>query len=83
MNFKGLFFDKYGFLHGQWVFLIGVAGAIFILASLIMTVNVYSGWQCENFEKVTGRKAVYVDYDACFVIDDSGEFIRYDGKFKE
>jgi hypothetical protein len=77
MNIKKVFFDDWG-LTG--IGMISVFIALIVLVALLG--NSYTGWQCKNYELITGFETKYVDFDVCYIKDSSGVFVRYDNKFK-
>lgn len=37
------------------------------IAVLVLMVNAYGRYQCENYESVTGKPTKFVDFDSCYV----------------
>lgn len=69
--------DDFKFLLGLAIFFVA------IITPTIIACNFYNQWQCSNFERVTGRETSYIFFDACYVRNNSGEFVRYDSNYKE
>ena len=80
--FKGWFFDDWGITELGIVVIVFLAMSGMVGLTLALT-NAHRGWQCGNYEKVTGRKSLYVYFDGCYVHTEDGKIIRYDRNFKE
>lgn len=50
---------------------------------VVLPLNYYHQWQCENYQEITGRESKWVHFDNCYVKTKDDEWIRYDDKFKE
>lgn len=75
---KNHLFDNYGTISGY--FLIYIILIICVFAPL--GVNYLAKRNCSNYEKVTGHKTVFMDFDACYIQRSDDSFVRYDNKFK-
>lgn len=52
-----------------------------VIVVFVVAVESYAGWQCSNFEKVTGRETQRIKFDACYV-KQGDDWIRYDSNYK-
>ena len=76
---KDFFFDSWGGMRFRTVVIM-----VFVCsAALLIALDEYIAWQCQNFSDVTGREVKYIHYDSCYVKNKKGEFIRYDSHYKE
>tara|TARA_R110000824_G_scaffold379158_1_gene571035 strand:+ start:1979 stop:2233 length:255 start_codon:yes stop_codon:yes gene_type:complete len=80
--FKGWFFDSWGISELGMIVIMFLVISV-LLGSVITLVNAHKGWQCGNYEKITGRKSLYVYFDGCYVYTESGKIIKYDDRLKE
>lgn len=71
------FYDNYGVTWLSFL-IIAIVGLIL----MIISINSYTRWQCNNYEIVTGFEVKYIDYDECYIKNTDGIFIRYDAKYK-
>ena len=49
-----------------------------LMVGLTYAADTWMGWQCDNFETVTGKKSVYINFDSCYVENKSGNMVRFD-----
>jgi len=55
--------------------------AVFFL--LLLAVNYYEEYRCNNYQEVTGRDSKWVFMDECYVKKYDNTWIKYDSKYKE
>lgn len=70
--------DRLG-LNGKGVSLVG----ILLIITVVILCDKLLERQCNNYEKMTGRSATWVSFDACYVEKEDGKIIRYDQSYKE
>ena len=46
-------------------------------AAIIIPMNAYNNYACKNYEKVTGKQTVFMQFDSCYVMTAAG-FQRWD-----
>lgn len=72
------FYNCYGLTGYSVVYL-----ALLFLVLMFKGVNSYREYQCDNYELVTGFTVKYINWDACYIKDSSGRYIRYDHHYKD
>ena len=70
---KNHFWDRYG---------LTLFGLICIWCIVISGAVKWSEWSCDNYQKITGFESKFIAFDACYVKNEDGRFIRYDAYYK-
>ena len=66
----------------------GITGfGLIYLFILIVSISIFaaikwSEWSCDNYQKITGFESKFIAFDACYVKNEDGRFIRYDAYYK-
>jgi hypothetical protein len=55
---------------------------LLISGIVISGVVKWSEWSCDNYQKITGLESRFIAFDACYVKNEDGRFIRYDAYYK-
>jgi hypothetical protein len=71
-------FWEYGMISGYSFIYI----AIMVLALMLFGVDNYQGWQCGNYQKITGLESRYISWDACYIKTSEDGWVRYDSNYK-
>ena len=56
---------------------------IIVIYLMVIGVNALSDRSCRLHSEITGLETVYTPYDACFVKNSEGRFVRYDSNYKD
>lgn len=59
------------------LFVVLAAIAIFLVVTIAVAVpvNMWDEYQCKSYHQVTGRQTKHVSFDACYIENESGEFM--------
>lgn len=74
---KNHIWDSWGITGFGLIYSFLVIVSLFIFAAIK-----WSEWSCDNYQEVTGFESKFIAFDACYVKNKNGIFIRYDSYYK-